>query len=100
MEFKNIKRILTETEAVLISLHKMGSYYYEKDSADYEKETTEFIDENQVTQRLALIRQILTEAFDAQASDSEKEELDKDMEKLIYWEKPGDRLLPFEDQCL
>ena len=75
LEFKEIERILMEIEMILISLHKMGSYYCEKNSADYEKETTRFIDENQVTHRLALIRQILTEAFDTQASNSEKKRI-------------------------
>ena len=97
LEFKEIERILMEIEVILISLHKMGSYYCEKNSADYEKETTRFIDENQVTHRLALIRQILTEAFDRQASNSEKKELDENMDELNYWEKPGDALIPFEE---
>lgn len=98
MKPEEIGYILTETEVILISLHNMGSYYYEKDTADYEKETTKFIDENRVTHRLALIRKILTEAFDAQASDSEKKELEKYMEKLSYWEKPGDTLEPLKEQ--
>ena len=96
LELKEIERILMEIEVILISLHNMGSYYYEKETADYEKETTKFIDENQVTHRLSLIRYVLLKAFDAQASESEKQKLDQDMDKLIYWEKPGDKLNPFE----
>ncbi|GAB0079781.1 hypothetical protein TOC8171_51900 [Pseudomonas syringae] len=36
--------ILADIEFILISLHKMGSYYQDKPTEDYQKATTNFID--------------------------------------------------------
>lgn len=82
--------ILKEIDVILISLHDMGSYYMDKDTREYEKETTRFIDEWKVTHRLARIRGILSEKFDNTLGDDEMDDLERAMEKLKYWEKPGD----------
>ena len=89
---------LKEIELILISLHKMGSYYGElfmndenKHRSDYERETTRFIDEWLVTRRLAKIRRILSEKFDDMLGDDDMDDLERAMEGLKYWEKPGDK---------
>ncbi|SFB38141.1 hypothetical protein [Clostridium frigidicarnis] len=82
--------ILKEIEIILISLHDMGSYYMNKDTREYEKETTRFIDEWKVTHRLARIRGRLSEKFDNTLGDDDMDDLERAMEKLKYWEKPGD----------
>lgn len=82
--------ILKEIEIILISLHDMGSYYMNKDTREYEKETTRFIDEWKVTHRLARIRGVLSEKLDNTLGDDDMDDLERAMEKLKYWEKPGD----------
>lgn len=82
--------ILKEIEVILISLHDMGSYYMDKDTKEYEKETTRFIDEGKVTHRLARVRKILSEKFDDTLGDDDMDDLERAMESLKYWEKPGD----------
>jgi hypothetical protein len=82
--------ILKEIDVILISLHDMGSYYMDKDTREYEKETTRFIDEWKVTHRLARIRGILSEKVDNTLGDDDMDDLERAMEKLKYWEKPGD----------
>ena len=82
--------ILNEINLILMSLHYMGSYYMEKDTGEYEKETTRFIDEWKVTHRLARIRGMLSEKFDNTLGDDDMDDLERAMEKLKYWEKPGD----------
>ena len=82
--------ILKEIEIILISLHDMGSYYMNKDTREYEKETTRFIDEWKVTHRLARIRERLSEKLDNTLGDDDMDDLERAMEKLRYWEKPGD----------
>ncbi|WP_291581526.1 hypothetical protein [Clostridium sp. UBA6640] len=82
--------ILKEIDVILISLHDMGSYYIDKDTREYEKETTRFIDEWKVTHRLARIRGILSEKFDNTLGDDDMDDLERAMEKLKYWEKPED----------
>jgi hypothetical protein len=55
---------LAEIEFILMSLHKMGSYYSDKPIADYQRATTDFIDNEKITQKLAKVRRILSESFD------------------------------------
>lgn len=53
--------VLQEIEFILISLHKIGSYYAEtlpNSYEEYAKETTNFIDSNNVCDRLASIRKV------------------------------------------
>ncbi|GFZ34455.1 hypothetical protein CSC2_49810 [Clostridium zeae] len=83
-------QILKEINLILISLHDMGSYYMEKDVAGYEKETTRFIDQWKVTSRLSKIRGILSEKFDNTLGDDDMDDLERAMDELKYWEKPGD----------
>lgn len=82
--------ILKEINLILVSLHDMGSYYMDKDTIEYEKETTRFIDEWKVTSRLAKIRAVLSEKFDSTLGDDNMDDLERVMERLKYWEKPGD----------
>ena len=82
--------ILKEIEIMLISLQDMGSYYMNRDTREYEKETTRFIDEWKVTHRLARIRGVLSKKFDNTLGDDDMDDLERAMEKLKYWEKPGD----------
>lgn len=64
--------VLKENNIILLSLHKIGSYYgakfheygEEKFRDEYERETTRFIDDWGVTQKLANIRMILSVKFD------------------------------------
>jgi hypothetical protein len=91
--------VLKEIEIILTSLHKMGSYYaikhhegkLDKDNGEYEKETTRFIDEWKVTHRLAKIRCVLSEKFDNALGVDDMDDLERAMEGLKYWEKPGDQ---------
>lgn len=91
--------VLKEINTILISLHKMGSCYGERFIEDenkyrkeYEKETTRFIDESKITNRLAKIRSILSEKFNNTLGDDDMDDLERAMESLRYWEKPGDNL--------
>lgn len=83
-------KILREINLILISLHDMGAYYMDKDTLEYEKETTRFVDEWKVTSRLAQVRGILSEKFDNTLGDDDMDDLERAMEDLKYWEKPGD----------
>lgn len=87
---KEAIKILKEIEVILISLHDMGSYYMDKDIREYEKETTRFVDEWKITHRLAKIRGVLSGKFDNTLGDDDMDDLERSMEKLKYWEKPGD----------
>ena len=89
----DVIEVLREIELILISLHKMGSYYYAHPDAgvdvdEYRRETTRFIDERRVTRRLARARRILSEAFDSTLGDDDMDDLERAMQGIDYWTPP------------
>lgn len=76
---------LAEIEFILISLHKMGSYYSDKKAEEYQRVTTEFIDNERVTQRLAKIRRILSENFDISLGEDDMDDIERHMENIEFW---------------
>lgn len=85
--------VLKEINFILISLHQMGSYYADdyaaNNTAEYEKETTKFIDDCKVTGRLAKVRSILSSKFDTSLGEDDMDDLERAMEDLQYWSKPS-----------
>lgn len=95
--FNELTEILKEIEIILQSLHRMGSYYgekliheEEKYRGEYEKETTRFIDQWNVCERLAKIRCILSEKFDNTLGEDNMEDLERALESIKHWTTPGD----------
>lgn len=76
---------LAEIEFVLISLHKMGSYYGDKPVEEYQRVTTEFIDNEKVTQRLAKVRRIISEGFDSSLGEDDMDDIERRMEGMNFW---------------
>lgn len=90
--------IIKEVEYVLVSLNKIAEYYYcgeaaecqEQTAIDYAIETTRFIDQNQITRRLAKVRRIISEKFDNELGSDDMDDVERELELLKYWERPGD----------
>lgn len=90
--------ILREINYLLISLRDIARYYYHSQNGiditnndiDYCKETTGFIDRNKITHRLAYIRMIITKKFNTDLGEDDMDDIEREMEKIKYWEKPGD----------
>ncbi|MCI9877754.1 MULTISPECIES: hypothetical protein [Pseudomonas] len=91
---KNKKIILTGEDAlealaniefIMISLHKMGSYYSDKPVEKYRKATTEFIDNENVTQRLAKIRTIISKNFDSTLGEDDMDDIERHVEGIEFW---------------
>jgi len=91
---KNKKIILTGEDAlealaniefIMISLHKMGSYYNDKPVEEYRKATTEFIDNENVTQRLAKIRTIISKNFDSTLGEDDMDDIERHVEGIEFW---------------
>ncbi|WWG65658.1 hypothetical protein VRB21_21600 [Pseudomonas poae] len=76
--------VLKEIEYILISLHKMGSFYAEKPGAleEYRKATTDFIDDCAVTQRLSKVRTIISQHFDDSLGDDELDDIERHFSDL------------------
>ena len=77
--------IFREIELILTSLHCMGSHY-PQGGAEYERETTRFIDEWKVCARLARVRGILGEKFDSTLGSDDMDDLERAVQDLPYWE--------------
>ncbi len=79
---------LKDIEFILISLHKMGSFYAEKPGTleEYRKATTDFIDDCAVTQRLAKVRRIVSMPFDDSLGDDEMDDMERHFSDLKFWE--------------
>lgn len=77
--------VLAEIEFMLISLHKMGSYYGDKPVEEYHRETTEFIDEERITHRLAKVRKILCEGFDSSLGEDDMDDIERRMQNIKFW---------------
>lgn len=77
--------VLVDIEFILISLHNMGSYYSGKPIEDYQKATTDFIDNEGVTQRLAKIRKIISKNFDSTLGDDNMDDIERHMERIKFW---------------
>jgi hypothetical protein len=76
---------LAEIEFILISLHKMGSYYSDKPIADYQRATTDFIDNEKITQKLAKVRRILSESFDNTLGKDDMDDIERHMKNIEFW---------------
>jgi hypothetical protein len=88
---EKLLHVLREIEYVLISLHKIGSYYapdLPRKKSEYYAETTKFIDDGEVTGRLAKIRSILSGAFDETRGVDDLTDIERALEGLEFW-KPG-----------
>ncbi|MDQ9021906.1 hypothetical protein RFI02_12400 [Acinetobacter sichuanensis] len=80
--------VLKEIEYILISLHKLGAHYAEtlpSSYLEYADETTKFIDDNNISEKLANIRKILSSKFDNSLGVDDQDDLERAFEKLEYW---------------
>lgn len=91
-------RILREIEFLLQSLHHIGRHYYpdgDDDGADAQRrarycaETTCFIDAQQATTRLALMRHILSAPFDSTLGADGMDDIERAVDALPLWRSPG-----------
>ena len=81
---------LAELEFMLISLHKIGSYYMDKPAEEYNAATTAFIDNNHITHRLAKIRSILSEPFDPSLGDDDMDDIERRVCQIEFWKPEQD----------
>ena len=79
---------LTEIELILVSLRKIGTYYIDKSSEEYQRATTDFIDNARITSRLAKVRGLITAGFDKTLGDDDMDDLERHIQGLKFW-KPA-----------
>ncbi|MFW1842778.1 hypothetical protein ACG9YY_07435 [Acinetobacter pittii] len=82
-------KILQEIEFILVSLHKIGCYYAETLPSSYEeyaKETTNFIDNNNVCERLANVRKVLSRKFNNDLGEDDMSDIERAFANIDFWE--------------
>ncbi|RUR67696.1 hypothetical protein EJP67_11590 [Variovorax guangxiensis] len=87
----DLLNVLREIEYMLISLHKIGSYYAPDlpgKKSEYNAETTKFIDDGDVTGRLARVRSALSRVFDETRGEDDMTDIERALEGLQFW-RPG-----------
>lgn len=82
---ESVLEALAEIEFILISLHKIGSYYNDKPIADYQRATTDFIDNEKITQKLANVRRILSERFDNTLGKDDTDDIERHLANIAFW---------------
>ena len=86
--------IYKEVNYILISLNNIAHYYYneptitEEKRRAYERETTNFIDDNKITKLLSKIRGVIGGKFDRKPGDDDMDDLERATENTKYWEEP------------
>jgi hypothetical protein len=88
LTFEEAISVLRELEVVVVSLHKMGSFYADKDRLAYERETTRFIDEERITQRLAEVRGLIADKFDRSLGEDDMDDVERAMVDVDLWRPP------------
>jgi len=80
-------KILRDLEVMVVSLHRIGSEPFDKEGGkeEYSRVTTEFIDEWEVTQKLARIRRVLQEQFSDELDEHGTDELERNFADLKFW---------------
>jgi hypothetical protein len=68
----------------------MGSHYQDKPTEEYYRATTNFIDDEKITQRLAKIRRILSERFDTTLGVDDMDDLERRMQNINFWKPRTD----------
>ncbi|WP_288424673.1 hypothetical protein [uncultured Pantoea sp.] len=97
------KIYLTEAEAIdlykeidyiLVSLNNIAHYYYNESTINeekrraYERETTNFIDDNDITTLLSKMRGMIGGKFDREPREDDMDDLERATENTKYWEGP------------
>ena len=82
-------KILTDVEYTLISLRDIARHYYDNVEGEitsaYCEEITRFIDENEITKKLANIRRVISEKFNLKPGDDEMDDIERELEHIRYW---------------
>lgn len=94
---KQAVKALQDVEFMMISLRNIEDHYFYKeidfpgqDPAVRDEEISRFISENNFIKRLCLIRKIISKPFDSSLGKDDMDDLERAMEHLVFWEKPGD----------
>lgn len=80
--------ILRDLNMMVVSLDRIGSEYStRKSDEEYLTLTSNFIDDWDITRKLARMRQTLSDAFSYKLGEDDMDELEREFQNLRYWSK-------------
>jgi hypothetical protein len=83
---KDIINILRDLDMIVVSLDRIGSEWTNRKSdEEYHTLSSKFLDEWDVTIKLASARKILDEAFSRELGEDDMDELEREFQDLQYW---------------
>lgn len=86
-----VVKIFKELELVVVSLDKIGSYNVDNDEMKFQNNLTNFIVDWKIGEKLAEARKVISEKIDDTLGEDDMDDLERAMENLKYWNKPGDK---------
>jgi hypothetical protein len=72
-------------EAIVVSLDRIGSASANLSKAEYDRLSSEFLDDWDVSRKLARLRTVLSQSFSEELGADEMDELEREMQGLKYW---------------
>lgn len=98
MQGRDVARALRAIVYIQKSLKNIDAYYYNNPTLSGNESTriahaiekNRFIDDHGITRKLAKVRRILSEPFSKELGEDEMDDLERRVEGIIFWTKPGD----------
>lgn len=78
-------RALRHLEMIVLSLDHIGSASTNMSKEEYDRVSSEFLDDWDVARRLADVRRILSEQFPDEPGDDGTDELERELEGTPHW---------------
>jgi hypothetical protein len=83
---KDIIKVLTYLEMMVVSLDRIGSYYEDCETVEeYNALSSNFLDDWKVLPKLAKVRYILDEPFSSEVGNDDMDELEREFQDLEFW---------------
>lgn len=78
--------VLRILDTLVVSLDRIGSHCHECDRRTHDRRLSEFIEDWSVAPKLATARRVLSEYFDDTPGDDGRDELERVMQDVTYWD--------------
>jgi hypothetical protein len=78
-------RALRHLEMIVLSLDRIGSASVDMTKEEYDTASSEFLDDWGVTEKLAEVREILSDQFSRDAGEDGMDDLERELEDTPHW---------------
>jgi hypothetical protein len=82
---EELLKVMRTLECVVVSLDRIGSSTAAMSQPDQDRILSEFVDQWDVSRRLAEARRILSESFSYELGEDDMDELEREMQDVSFW---------------